>query len=60
MSKSISKLLQESAELLIETNYTVEKSHLLYADGEFIGSFDNEKEKQELIDEYEQENKDKK
>ena len=55
----LAKLLTESAQLLDESvNYTVERGNLLYADDEFIGSFDNNREKQELIDEYEEEHKD--
>ena len=46
-------LLTEAAELLYETVYIVKRGNLLYVGDKFIGSFDNEKEKQELIDEYE-------
>ena len=58
-NESIAILLTEAALLLNETNYDIKRGNLLYADEKFIGSFDNEKEKQELIDEYEEEQKNK-
>ena len=56
LNNSINDLLNESIDLLSETQYRVEKGHLLYDDDKFIGSFDNDKEKEELIKEYEEEN----
>ena len=65
-NESIAVLLTEAA-LLLNENYILsggirytDNNHLLYADGEFIGSFDNNKEKYELIEEHQKEiNKDK-
>lgn len=54
-------LLNESSEslnedaILLESDYEVRRGNLLYNGNEFIGSFDNEREKNELIEEYEEE-----
>ena len=56
-NKELTEILNETANILNETEYTIEKGNLLYADGKFIGSFDNDEEKRELIEEYENEQK---
>ena len=52
--QKLGKVLAEAA-ILLENNYEVRRGNLLYNGNEFIGSFDNEREKNELIEEYEEE-----
>ena len=59
-TESIAILLSEATDLLNEPNYNIKKGNSLYDGTKFIGSFDNDKEKEELMKEYEEELKKKK
>lgn len=61
LNESVALLLIEATELLNEDicdpKYEDKKGHLLYYEGNFIGSYDNEQEREELIRENEEKNK---